>query len=42
MFNDDAPAEAADSDRRRSRAELRRGRWMASPYTAKDSYLARG
>ena len=30
VFNDDAPAEAAESDRRRSRAELL-GPWMASP-----------
>lgn len=41
VFNDDALAEAADSDRRRSRAELL-GPLDGIPYTAKDSYLAKG
>ena len=41
VFNDDALAEAADSDRRRSRAELL-GPLDGVPYTAKDSYLAKG
>ena len=41
VFNDDALAEAAESDRRRSRAELL-GPLDGIPYTAKDSYLAKG
>ena len=41
VFNDDALAEAAASDRRRSEGDLR-GPLDGIPYTAKDSYLAKG
>ncbi|MGI9123384.1 MAG: amidase [Mycobacterium sp.] len=41
VFNDDALAEAAASDKRRSRGELL-GPLDGIPYTAKDSYLAKG
>ena len=41
VFNDDALAEAAASDQRRSRGELL-GPLDGIPYTAKDSYLAKG
>lgn len=41
VFNDDSLAEAAESDRRRSRGELL-GPLDGIPYTAKDSYLAKG
>jgi amidase len=41
VFNEDALAEAAASDHRRSRGELL-GPLDGIPYTAKDSYLAKG
>lgn len=41
VLDDQALAEAASSDRRRSRGELR-GPLDGIPYTAKDSYLAAG
>ena len=41
VFNDDAVAEAAASDRRRAPGELL-GPLDGIPYTAKDSYLAKG
>ena len=41
VFNDDAVAEAAASDRRRATGELL-GPLDGIPYTAKDSYLAKG
>ena len=41
VFNDDALADAAASDRRRSEGDLR-GPLDGIPYTAKDSYLAKG
>ncbi|MFN0142691.1 MAG: amidase [Mycobacterium sp.] len=41
VFNPDAPAEAEASDQRRARGELL-GPLDGIPYTAKDSYLAKG